>query len=271
MISVASEMVNQLGDSTVIERVQQVFFNVYTEVATTLFHGNSRIQLTHMETLAGVVERRVRIPTSELNSQIHQHYEKFLTGQSSNLFASSDGQPPNGRNSGLHQHTHRFGSINVTTYDYVTDTAAGRASAGLSGIALALALFSAQKTIKDWHDHHRFDARSKAGAIANLPAVQLSVAFSTVVASYSSLRAEATFIRASQGAAQLATRFAAYAIAGLPGRGYVLPQRPKLGISSTQMALRAQQARILGGIGLVIGLLISAGQAWEGKVREDYA
>ncbi|KGK41462.1 hypothetical protein LH51_14560 [Nitrincola sp. A-D6] len=265
MTKVASEIVNELSDPIVINRIQQTFFDVYIEVSTTLFEDNSQIQKTHLERLIGVTERKVRIPTSELNNQMHQYYERFLIGESSTLTVSSDGQSSHGRNSGLQQSTHRYGTIDIITYDHITDTPVGKVSTGLSGIAMVLALFSAQQTIKGWHDSHNFDARSKAGAIANLPAVQLSLAFSTVVGNYATLRAEPTYIRTAQQASRLATRFAAYAISGATGKNYILPQKANIGgISNAQLLERAKYAKLLGGLALVTGLLVSAGQGAEG-------
>ena len=89
MVAIASEKLSQLGDPVVIERIHKIFYHVYTEVATTLSRGQSQIRLTYMEKLIGVVQRKTRIATRDMNSQIHQYYEKFLTGRSYTFIDSS--------------------------------------------------------------------------------------------------------------------------------------------------------------------------------------
>lgn len=268
-VGVASEMVESIRDAQVLERMNRLFFELHTEIATTFYEGNSRIIVREMETLSGVVRRTQKISTGDLSNVAAQHYEVFLRGQMSNIFEQPvSAQTGSGMsNASVRQSMSQHLTLDYVAYEHVRDMSKGNLSLGLSGMSLVFAIYGAFGTVQKWHQANNFRARSKLSALANLPAVQLSVALSGVVAAASALYASPTLIRLVSDSGRLSARLAA----NLSGARVVIPERPTVGVSSGDMSRRAFIASVTGSVALAAGLLISIAQGYEGYKRSDYA
>lgn len=132
-------------------------------------------------------------------------------------------------------------------------------------------LLGARQTLTEWNNND-FNARSGLGALASLPAIQLSASLVGVMAGGASIYASPTYVQLGSTTSRLAQRLQLHLSRHLPGQTtLVVPEKPVIGVSSRQMAQRALVASWLSSAALAATLLISIGEAWEGIKRNDYA
>ncbi|KGK41361.1 hypothetical protein LH51_15455 [Nitrincola sp. A-D6] len=103
---------------------------------------------------------------------------------------------------------------------------------GFSGLGVLFGLLGAQQTINKWNSND-FNARSGLGALANLPAIQLSASLVGVMAGGASIYASPTYVQLGSTTSRLAQRLQLHLSRNLPGQAtVVVPEKPVIGVSS---------------------------------------
>ncbi|KDE38691.1 hypothetical protein ADINL_3146 [Nitrincola lacisaponensis] len=277
LVTAASAVISNLQDTRALHRIELIIAETATELAVLLEAGNSRIQQHHLEKLAGVVARSTRIPLRDLEATARQNYERLLRGRSSTHITTILQQQTvstpstHGSAASISQQT----SLTYFSYEKIEGTGAHLARSygglGFSGLGILFGLLGAQQTINEWNNND-FNARSGLGALANLPAIQLSASLVGVMAGGASIYASPTYVQLSSTTSRLAQRLQLHLSRNLPGQTtVVVPDKPVIGVSSRQIAQRALVASWLSSAALAATLLISYGELKEGRARNDYA